>query len=77
MPHSTPASQALAPVQRTTQGIVPGHVTLLAHSPGPSHSTTHVPSMHDVHGAGQPVLASISEGSTTHQPLTQSRPGPH
>jgi hypothetical protein len=76
-PHSTPAEHEPVPVQRTVQARVLGHTTFSEHSPALSQSMMQVPFMHDVHTAGQSVLASISSGSTTHQPSTQSRPGPH
>lgn len=77
VPHSTPAEHEPAPLQRTVHGRFAGHTTRPEQAPGCAQSMMHVPFMHDVHGAGQSVLASISPGSTTHHPSTQSRPAPH
>ncbi len=74
--HCTPAAHAFEPAQRTSHGMAPGHITCAAHSPAP-HSMMQVPSVQRVHTLGHAVEASISPGSITHQPSTQSRPGAH
>ena len=75
--HCTPPAQEPSPPQRTWQGRFVGQTTGAEHAPGSLQSMTQTPFVHDVHAAGHSELASISAGSSTHQPSMQSRPAPH